>query len=268
MEFSFNSEIAAQVGVNAAVLFKNLSFWIQKNIVNKAHVHDGNVWTYNSMKAFAELFPFMTERQIRTALEKLKEADLIVTGNYNEAKMDRTCWYALTEKGLKCAELTLSDDIKNACDESLESQEHLTEKSVTFDQKVEAIPDIKPDSKLLNPPIVPPTEGTPFPQKEKEIFTYLEMSEKIIGYLNERLGTRYQASGRKTVRTIKARLAEGFTLDDFKAVIDKKCTEWEHDAKMCVYLRPETLFGTKFESYLNQKTANESGCKYDFSAYD
>ena len=45
---------------------------------------------------------------------------------------------------------------------------------------------------------------------------------------------------------------EGFTVDDFKKVIDNKSAEWGKDSKMSKYLRPETLFGTKFESYLNQ----------------
>ena len=57
----------------------------------------------------------------------------------------------------------------------------------------------------------------------------------------------------KTIREIKARLNEGFKLEDFKIVIDNKCSEWLNDKKMNQYLRPDTLFGTKFESYLNQK---------------
>ena len=46
-------------------------------------------------------------------------------------------------------------------------------------------------------------------------------------------------------------MAEGYTVEDFVAVIDKKCAEWLHDPKMRAYLRPETLFGSKFEGYLN-----------------
>lgn len=93
--------------------------------------------------------------------------------------------------------------------------------------------------------------------KEIEIIT-LEKSEahipykEIVDYLNTLAGTNYRTSGKKTRELIKARINEGFTLDDFKIVIDKKCREWLPDNKMKIYLRPETLFGTKFESYLNQ----------------
>ena len=72
----------------------------------------------------------------------------------------------------------------------------------------------------------------------------------VIEYLNSRAGTKYRASAQATQRHINARIAEGFTLDDFKSVIDKKCTEWL-SSDMAKYLRPETLFGSKFESYLN-----------------
>lgn len=75
----------------------------------------------------------------------------------------------------------------------------------------------------------------------------------IIDYLNAVCGTAYRASSAKTRSLIHARLAEGFTENDFRKVIDKKHCEWGNDPKMVKFLRPETLFGTKFESYLNQK---------------
>jgi uncharacterized phage protein (TIGR02220 family) len=74
----------------------------------------------------------------------------------------------------------------------------------------------------------------------------------IVGYLNEKANTHYKISSQKTKRLINTRLCEGYTFEDFKVVIDKKCTEWLN-TDMSKYLRPETLFGTKFESYLNQK---------------
>ena len=73
----------------------------------------------------------------------------------------------------------------------------------------------------------------------------------IVDYLNKKANTNYRHNSRNTVALINARLKEGYTTDDFKKVIDKKCTDWLYDKQMCNYLRPETLFGTKFESYLN-----------------
>lgn len=77
--------------------------------------------------------------------------------------------------------------------------------------------------------------------------------EQIVDYLNQKTNFHYRATSEKTRKNIKARFKEGFTEDDFKYVIDKKCDEWLDDKRMFQYLRPSTLFGTKFEFYLNQK---------------
>ena len=77
--------------------------------------------------------------------------------------------------------------------------------------------------------------------------------DRVIKYLNAKAGTNYRATNKATQRLIKARFNEGMTTKDFKKVIDNKCDDWLKDPKMCEYLRPATLFGSKFESYLNQK---------------
>lgn len=79
-----------------------------------------------------------------------------------------------------------------------------------------------------------------------------ESCKIIVEYLNIKAGTNYQSKTKKTQSCIHARLKEGFTIEDFKIVIDKKCAEWigtEYEK----FLRPETLFGTKFEGYLNAR---------------
>ena len=77
-----------------------------------------------------------------------------------------------------------------------------------------------------------------------------DIYREVLGYLNEKAKTNYRISSKEAQKHINARLSEGFTIDDFKTVIDKKCSEWiGTDYEQ--YLRPQTLFGTKFESYLN-----------------
>ena len=76
---------------------------------------------------------------------------------------------------------------------------------------------------------------------------------EIVTYLNEVANKKYRHTTNKTKTLINARMNEGFTVDDFKKVIDKKTNDWKEDNKMNRYLRPETLFGTKFEGYLNEK---------------
>lgn len=104
MEHSFDVNIAKKYGINVAILLKNLYFWISKNRANGKHSHDAYYWAYNSKKAFAELFPYMTERQIDYALNKMVKSRLIIKGNYNKNAYDRTCWYAITEYGYSILE--------------------------------------------------------------------------------------------------------------------------------------------------------------------
>ncbi|MES5957537.1 conserved phage C-terminal domain-containing protein [Bacillus fungorum] len=77
--------------------------------------------------------------------------------------------------------------------------------------------------------------------------------EDIVSYLNEKAGKSFKHKTAKTRSLIKARFKDGFTIDDFKRVIDIKTAQWLKDSNMNPYLRPETLFGTKFEGYLNEK---------------
>ena len=78
-----------------------------------------------------------------------------------------------------------------------------------------------------------------------------------VEYLNLKAGTKYKSNSKSTIRHIQARINEGYTLEDFKTVIDKKCSEWLN-TDMEKYLCPETLFGSKFEKYLNQKIIHKN----------
>lgn len=80
-----------------------------------------------------------------------------------------------------------------------------------------------------------------------------EIISNIINYLNNKLGTNYRANTKGTVKHINARLNEGYLEEDFYLVIDKKYESWGNDPKMSQYLTPDTLFGTKFEKYYNEK---------------
>lgn len=91
--------------------------------------------------------------------------------------------------------------------------------------------------------------------------------DRVIKYLNAKAGTNYRATNKATQRLIKARFNEGMTTKDFKKVIDNKCDDWVKDPKMCEYLRPATLFGSKFESYLNQKPKRLDQSATDWHEY-
>lgn len=91
---SFDPAIAELAGINAAVIYQNIIWWCEKNAANKRNIHDGRSWTYNSMTAFDVLFPYLSRKQIRSAIDKLKSCDLILVGNFNKDPRDKTNWYS------------------------------------------------------------------------------------------------------------------------------------------------------------------------------
>lgn len=84
----------------------------------------------------------------------------------------------------------------------------------------------------------------------------LEIYKAVVDYLNSKTGLHYKASSKATRQHIHARLAEGYKLEDFQRVVDNMCTDWR-GTEWEKYLRPSTLFGSKFENYLNRKPQNK-----------
>lgn len=231
----FDVNIAKLYGVNCAVIFQNIWHWIRKNEANGTNFYDGYYWTYNSTRAFKELFPYLSQKQIETALRKLRDENILITGNYNEVKYDRTLWYAITEKGKAIL--------------------HSGEMETTFNGNE-------------NSP-----QGEPIPDINTNINTDKKPDIKyIVDFLNSKAGTAYRPTSKATRSHITARIAEGYTVKDFCEVIAKKCDEWK-GTDMEKYLRPETLFGSKFENYLNapavqRKTYGPNGVEIKQDAED
>lgn len=98
---SFSVDVAKEVGVNAAILLQSIKWWCEKNKANGKHCYDGLYWTYNSVKAWQELYPYLGKSAIDSALKKLEERGFIKVGNYNKSAYDRTKWYAITDDGLR-----------------------------------------------------------------------------------------------------------------------------------------------------------------------
>ena len=116
-----------------------------------------------------------------------------------------------------------------------------------------------PETVILPKAVINVTEsgnlGGSLPISNKTNKSNVEYVE-IINYLNEKSGANFKHATKVTHQHIKARWNEGFKLDDFKKVIDVKCSQWRSNPDMVAYLRPQTLFGTKFESYLNEHKTN------------
>jgi hypothetical protein len=184
---TFDVDIAVKYGIIEATLLSHIKFWIEKNIANNKNYYDDNYWTYNSIKAFKELFPYLSEKQIRYALKKLEQMQVIKTSNYNKSKYDRTNWYAIIDKSiLQYGKI------------------HLTKSTNGNDTEGEPIPDINTD---IKPNIK---------KYKKEIITSNEVNQ-IIEFYNDMFQTKYRATPDRS-KKIKLRL-KTYNLDEIKTSI-------------------------------------------------
>ena len=247
MKHSYEAEIAVKYGIEVAVVFDMFCFWINKNEANENNYHDGKYWTFNSAKGFKKIFPYWSEKKIQRILQKMVDEDLIIKGNYNENPWNQTSWYAFGNMGEKIKN-ALSVDWSNLSNAFTESVQCTKDKSVqcTKDKSVQCKTFNNTFNNTVNKRNI----------KESSDDTDLSASEtipyvEIIDYLNSKCLKSYKHKNRIAREKIHARWNEGFRLEDFKRVIDIKAAEWLNDTEMNRYLRPDTLFGSKFEIYLN-----------------
>lgn len=208
----FDIEVARLYGVNSAVLLQNIYHWIKKNKANGTNEFDGNTWTYNSKKAFAELFPYMNERQIDYALKKLIDDEIIITGNYNKVAYDRTLWYAITKKGYSILQNCKMEDTK------------------TFngiDDNAAPIPNIKQDNKQTDINAGKKERKSASASTVRGSFDAIiadyTNDEKIIDLLQEWLKVRKAKRAAMTDRAIKMNIAK---LDDLARKSDMTVEEY------------------------------------------
>ncbi len=154
MQHFFDISIAKKYDVNVAIFLNNLAFWIKNNVANRTNFHDDNFWTFNSQPALLIHFPYWSQQTLKTTIKHCIENDLIIIGNFNKKKYDKTSWYALTEKGLSlynCLkdELIIARNEKNSNKINIgENQPMHRLKSTDGQVKINRpIPDNNPDIK-------------------------------------------------------------------------------------------------------------------------
>lgn len=184
MNHMFDTAIAEELSVNAAILFQHIAFWCIHSEANGTNYHDGFYWTYSSNKAFRKIFPYLSSSQIDTALKKLVEAGLVIRGNYNKSAYDRTIWYAVTKNGKSIYQKSKmeSKEIQNGIPENREP-----------------IPDIVPDIETNNSNNVRISASRFTPPTQDEVEEYAK-EKGYTGFSAERFIAYYESNGWKVGR--------------------------------------------------------------------
>ncbi|MFW3568667.1 conserved phage C-terminal domain-containing protein [Staphylococcus caprae] len=242
-------KLATEIGLNEAIVLQQMHYWLKKS----NHNYDGRRWIYNSFPEWQKHFPFWSVMTIKRAVYSLEKQNLLYVGNYNKAKFDKTKWYSINYEKLEGMK---RPSYQNDTTSVSKRNDGVYQNDMTNTRDYTEITTETTNNNILSPS----STVEPIPYKE------------IVAYLNDKTNKNYKHTTGKTRRFIEARWNEDFRLDDFKKVIDIKTSEWLGTSQE-KYLRPETLFGTKFEGYLNQET-QPSGMdqlermKYDPSYWD
>lgn len=217
MTHTFDVDIAKEYGVDVAIVVNNIAFWLQKNKANKKHMYDGKVWTYNSTKAFAELFPYWTENQMRRVLDTMNKSGIIETGNYNSNAYDRTKWYTFTD--------AFVEKHKSICEFC---QMEVSESTNGIGENHEPIPDIKPDVNNTDNKQHIYTEklNTEKLNKEKVFFDNGELNQIFIDFIADRKKRGKKMTDKAIELTVKK--LKGFRSDSsrIKAITESIANGW------------------------------------------
>ena len=172
MNHSFDIKVATEYGVNEAILFNHICYWYKYNKANNQNYIDGEYWTYNSYKAFAEMFTYWSERQIRYIINNLIKNKLIKKGSFNKKNYDQTNWYTLDTVGKQFIQ-NYDVDVTKLSDQDV------TNLSSIADKNVRPIPNINTNIK----PNINNTVGAKAPQKVKFCPPTLE---EVKAYIQEK----------------------------------------------------------------------------------
>ena len=171
MQHHFNTDIAKQYDIITAIMLDNFYYWINKNRANNKNFYNGRYWTFNTNEALAEMFPYLSSRQVRYAIQKMIDNNLIMTDNFNPNKYVRTLYYAITDFGYSILQNCQMYNIYNITDTKTNTiKEIYKENSANAETLAEetevGIPTTQPlqnekNSKLL------------VDSKKEEVFTYI-----------------------------------------------------------------------------------------------
>ena len=149
------AHVAVKYGVDEALFLDSIMYWYRHNRANDMNFHDGRWWTYNSMAAFVELFPWWSDKQLRRIIKSCKEQGALLTANYNSDGRDRTVWYSPSDELLQL----YGDSQTGECIRP-NGQMQMPEQADASDQKGEPLPCNYHVDNI--PPIIPPQgEGAP-----------------------------------------------------------------------------------------------------------
>lgn len=237
--------IAVQYGIEIAIIFSYFTYFIDKHCGDDEFDIEKGV--FMPVRRIVEYLPFFKKNRVYILLEKMEELKLFKRVHHGENPWDRTYWYTYDDVGWYLLEKYYPKQFQklvNANPKIGKCTNPETEKCTNPKTGKCTIPDSETSLYINNKKNYIDRSNNNKEKKNKELYA------NIIQHFNLKCNKSYKLDSDVFVAYIDALIAKGFSEQDMISVIDQKCKEWTN-TKYSQYLRPSTLFGDKFEIYLN-----------------
>lgn len=253
-----NPDLAYSIGLNEAIALQQVNYWLKET--TSGLERDGVRWIYNTNEQWLEQFPFWSESTLKRTFTRLKNLGVLKVEQLNKSQRDMTNYYTINYESELLDEVKVTKSKSSKCTvpsgqnepmedvkvkRSIGSKRTALIRSNCTDVLTENTTEITTDIKNPSCPVAPQPDGD---------VLITDQAKQVLTHLNQVTSSRYQVST-TSLQNIRARIGEGYTVEELSLVVDYCNAKWSEDLTMSAYLRPQTLFQpSKFPGYL--KSAN------------
>ncbi|MFR3743198.1 MAG: conserved phage C-terminal domain-containing protein [Escherichia sp.] len=253
-----NPDLAYSIGLNEAIALQQVNYWLKET--TSGLERDGVRWIYNTNEQWLEQLPFWSESTLKRTFTRLKNLGVLKVEQLNKSQRDMTNYYTINYESELLDEVKVTKSKSSKCtlpsgqnepmeevkvERSIGSKRTALIRSNCTDVLTENTTENTTDIKNPICPVAPQPDGD---------VLITDQAKQVLTHLNQVTSSRYQVST-TSLQNIRARIGEGFTVEELSLVVDYCNAKWSDDLTMAAYLRPQTLFQpTKFPGYL--KSAN------------
>lgn len=253
-----NPDLAYSIGLNEAIALQQVNYWLKET--TSGLERDGVRWIYNTNEQWLEQFPFWSESTLKRTFTRLKTLGVLKIEQLNKSQRDMTNYYTINYESELLDEVKVTKSKSSKC--TLPSGQNEPMEKVKVKRSIRSkrtavirsnCTDVLTENTTENTTDIKNTICPVASQPDREVLI-TDQAKLVLNHLNKVTNSRYQVST-TSLQNIRARIGEGFTVDELVLVVDYSNAKWGDDLKMSEYLRPQTLFQpSKFPGYL--KSAN------------
>ncbi|SAE32123.1 Conserved phage C-terminus (Phg_2220_C) [Enterobacter hormaechei] len=253
-----NPDLAYSIGLNEAIALQQVNYWLKET--TSGLERDGVRWIYNTNEQWLEQFPFWSESTLKRTFTRLKNLGVLKVEQLNKSQRDMTNYYTINYESELLDEVKVTKSKSSKCTLPSGQNEPLEEVKVerSIGSKRTALirsncTDVLTENTTENTTDIKNPICPVAPQPDGDVLI-TDQAKQVLTHLNQVTSSRYQVST-TSLQNIRARIGEGFTVEELSLVVDYCNAKWSDDLTMSAYLRPQTLFQpTKFPAYLKSAT--------------